>query len=150
MIAAANMVVGAAEVHPRTLYGPDVMAVAQRFAESGQLINYMRASELSQEVITSYFGLVPEVMVAPRRKLVSRRQLRELMRLLWSRVPLLVLMAGWFVLGVGGGFVSLLAREADAVSVSTVATGFEMWGVGFLVLVVIQFFVTLRNVRFRN
>ena len=145
MIAAASLVVSTAEA-PLTLNGPDVLAVAQRFAETGQLVNYIRASELSQAVITSYSAGVPDV-----RASVLRRRLPELMRTLWQRVPLLVLLVGWFALGLVGAAISLLARAAgDAFSPATVQAGFELWGVGFLVLVAVQFFISVRNTRFKG
>ncbi|MGA2713873.1 MAG: hypothetical protein ABSG41_12270 [Bryobacteraceae bacterium] len=146
MIVAASLVVGTAAEAPRTLNGPDVLAIAQRFAETGQLVNYIRASELSQAVITSYSAVVPDV-----RASVLRRQLPELIRASWRRVPLLVLLAGWFALGLAGAAISLLARVAGAaLSPAAIQGGFELWGVGFLALVAVQFLISIRNARFKN
>ena len=71
------------------------------------------------------------------------------MKTFWRRVPLLVLLAVWFALGLMGAAVSFLARAAGAaLDPATVQDGFELWGVGFLVLVVVQFFITVRGYRF--
>jgi hypothetical protein len=146
LIATATLAVAAAaEVqraeYQRIINGPDVLAVAQRFAETGQLFNYIRASELSQAVIASYSIVVP---AAPSS--VLQRAWPELMRKFWQRVPLLVLLAAWFALGLIGAAISFLARVAGAaVSPATVQAGFELWGVGFLALVVVQFLITVRR-----
>jgi hypothetical protein len=68
------------------------------------------------------------------------------MRKFWQRVPLLVLLAAWFALGLIGAAISLLARIAGAaLSPATVQAGFELWGVGFLALVIVQFLITVRR-----
>lgn len=137
MIASANLVVSAAAEAQRTLNGPDVLDVARRFAETGQLFNYIRASELSQAVIVSYSD-------APSSLL--HRQPPELMRKLWRKTPMLVLLASWFALGLAGALGSLLARAAGAgFHPATVQAGFELWGVGFLALVAVQFFISVRR-----
>jgi hypothetical protein len=144
LIAAAGLAVdGAAGKHPEGLDGAGVLAVAERFAESGQLVNYIRAAELSQAVIAFYNGAAPDIALDRRSGQIARRPGWNLARILWRRVPLLVLLAGWFALGVAAGEITLLAR----VTASTVAAGAEIWGVGFLVLVVLQFWISVRGFR---
>jgi hypothetical protein len=131
LVAAAGAAVDAAARHPEQLNGPAVLEVAERFIESGQLANYIRAQELGSAVI-SFYG-------AERRRSdrAERRLGLEWVARVWLRVPLLVLLAGWLALGVVCGALALLLRF-DA---GTVQDWFEFWGVGFLALVVIQFFV---------
>jgi hypothetical protein len=131
VVASAAVVVDAAAKHPLQLNGPAVLEVAERFIESGQLANYIRAQELGQVVISFY--------AAERRhsERVERRLAWEWIVKLWQRVPLLVLLAGWLALGLVGSGMAMLVRLTPA----TVQGGFEFWGVGFLVLVVLQFFV---------
>lgn len=144
LIATAGLAVdGAAGKHPQGLNGAGVLAVAERFVESGQLVNYIRAAELSQAVIAFYNGAAPDIALDKRSGKTLRRPVWDLARTLWWRVPLLVLLAGWFALGVAGGAIALLAR----VDASTVAAGVEIWGVGFLVLVVLQFWISVRGIR---
>jgi hypothetical protein len=120
LIGAAGLAVDAAAKHPEGLDGAGVVAAAERFAESGQLVNYFRAAELSQAVIAFYGGTAPPVWPAAR---------------LWRKVPVLVLLVAWLGLGV----IMLLLRFNAAVV--------EVWGVGFLVLVVLQFWMSVRGIR---
>jgi hypothetical protein len=143
LIAAAGLAVdGAAGKHPQGLNGPGVLAVAERFAESGQLVNYVRAAELSQAVITFYAGGTPGIVLGTNSVRAVRRPVLELAGGLWRRVPVLVLLIGWFAVGVAGGAIALTARVAN----STVEAGVEFWGVGFLVLVVLQFWISVRGI----
>ena len=97
-------------------------------------------------MIASYSVVVPDDQIS-----ALRRHLLELIRTLWQRVPLLVLLAGWFALGMMGAAVSLLARVAGAsLSPATVEAGFELWGMGFLALVVLQFCLSVRHALFKN
>jgi hypothetical protein len=54
---------------------------------------------------------------------------------LWRRTPMLVLLMGWL----GAGVIMLPLRFNAAVA--------EVWGVGFLVLVVLQFWISVRGIR---
>jgi len=131
MVASAGVAVDAAGKHTQ-LNGPGVLEVAERFIESGQLANYIRAQELASAVI----GFNAAGRHSER---AERSALLEWIVKFWRRVPLLVLLAGWLALGLAGSAIALLAR-ADA---AAVRAWFEFWGVGFLVLVVIQLFVSM-------
>jgi len=151
LIANAGDVVGAAAKHLEKLDGGGALVVAERLVETGQLVNYFRASELSQAVIAFYARPVPDLAIArargrQRRKLDSDKT--GLVRMLWGRVPLLVLLVGWLILGAVGGTIMLLARAVgvELVSPSTVQAAFEFWGVGFLAFVVLQFWITVRGI----
>jgi hypothetical protein len=133
MVASAGFAVDAAAKYSDQLDGPSVLEVAERFIESGQLANYIRAQELGQAVIALYAA------DRGRSERHERRAGWEWVAKFWRRVPLLVLLAGWLVLGLAGSAVALLVR-ADAAAVQAC---FEFWGVGFLALVVIQFFVRM-------
>ncbi len=134
--AAGTLSAASLAVSPRDIPAIDILAAAQRFAESGTLINYVRATELGQLVLDSY-----PLAVKPRRWLAQAR-----LQAMWRRVPVLVLLAGWFLLGLVGGIISLAGRYAGSGPLS--ATPVEIWAVGFLVLVGFQFFATIRNIRF--
>jgi hypothetical protein len=131
LVASAGVVVDAAAKHPPQLDGPAVLEIAERFIESGQLANYIRAQELGQVVIGSYAA------VGRRVGRAERQPAWEWVVRFWRRVPLLVLMVGWLALGLAGSAIALLVR-LDA---ATVQAGFEFWGIGFLGLVVIQFWI---------
>jgi hypothetical protein len=137
-VASGGIAVDAAARHPEQLNGPAVLEVAERFIESGQLANYIRAQELGQTVISVY--------AADRRRYErsERRAPWEWAMKLWRRVPLLVLLIGWLALGLAGSAIALLVRLAGGeLNASTVQAGFEFWGVGFLALVAIQLFVSM-------
>jgi hypothetical protein len=133
LIVAASLVVDGATKHPDGLNAAGVLAVAERFAESGQLVNYFRAAELGEAVIALYNGTPVNIALDKSFGRAVR---------LWRRVPVLVLLVGWFALGVAGGLIAVLARVAT----STVEAGVEVWGVGFLVLVVLQFWISVRGI----
>jgi hypothetical protein len=118
-----------------------VIATGQRFLESGTLLNYMRAVELGQSVLDLYPG------TAKARSDMPLRRLRAMLRMTWQRVPLLVLLAGWFLIGVIGGIASLAGRTVGSGPLS--AGPIEVWALGFLLLVGVQFFVTVRNIKMR-
>jgi hypothetical protein len=71
-------------------------------------------------------------------------------RRMWLRAPLLVLLLGWFVVGLVAGVFSALLRNywPAVLPASLVAGSFELWGVGFLGLIGIALYKSARNVRF--
>ena len=132
MEAVQTLAAAATVVPARDLASVSVIATGERFLESGTLLNYVRAVELGQSVLALY---------PLRVKAKSGLDMRWL-RAMWRRVPLLVLLAGWFLIGVIGGIISL---AGSAVSAGPV----EIWAVGFLALVGFQFVVSVRNNRLR-
>ena len=153
LIGTAARIVDTAARHPEKLDGPGALTIAERLVETGQLANYFRASELSQAVIAFYARTVPDAAPGPAtaRRLNAdkseRRPVRRLVARWWGRVPMLVLLVGWFTSGAAWGGIVLLARAVgvELVSPSTVEAAFEIWGVGFLALVVLQFRITVRG-----
>ena len=143
LIAAAGLVLHGAAKHSEGLNGLGVLAVAERFVEAGQLVNYMRAAELSQAVIAFYNAAPSEIRLDVSSGKTLRRPVLELVGRWWRRVPVLVLLVGWFAIGVAGGGVAMMARIAP----STVEAWVEVWSVGFLVLVVLQFWISVRGIR---
>jgi hypothetical protein len=148
LIGVASGVVDAAARHPEGLDARGILAVAERFVESAQLVNYIRAAELSQAVIGFYAPAPIEVMIGAQRA-VRPHPARGLVRSWWRTVPLLVLLLGWLALGVAAGAIALLARLAgvELLSASTIRVCVDFWGVGFLALVVFQFWISVRNFR---
>ena len=144
MIAAGRLAVSGAMANPAAIYGTEMLDVAERFAESGQLLNYIRASELSQSVIAAY-----SPVHVSRRKAAFGRKMAGLLAAFWGRVPLLVLLAGWFAAGMLAGIAALLARTAGVrfLSASTLQTGSEVWAIGFLGLVGVQFCISVQGAR---
>jgi hypothetical protein len=143
LIAGAGLVVHDGAKHSEGLNGTGVLAVAERFVEAGQLVNYMRAAELSQAVIAFYNAVPSEIRLDANSGKTLRRPVLELAGRWWRRVPVLVLLVGWFAIGLAGGGVALMARMgAPAVEACV-----EIWGVGFLVLVVLQFWISVRGIR---
>jgi hypothetical protein len=142
VIAGARLVVSSAIARPMAFNGPDVLTVAERFAASGQLLNYIRATELSQAVIASY-GPVGVTLPKP----MVQRNMVSLLAAWWRRVPLLILLAGWFLLGAMFVVTSLAARAANVrlLSSTIIQSGFEVWGVGFLALAGLQFCISVRG-----
>jgi hypothetical protein len=119
-------------VAPNTIPPQDLLALARRFLESGQYANYIRAAELGRMVLARYSG-------------ERARSRSERLRKLWQRAPLLVLLLGWLGIGLIGGALSVMERFSGAGPISEGAV--EIWATGFLMLVLFQFFVTVRNYR---
>jgi hypothetical protein len=140
-IGAAGLAMAAAAKHPEGMNGAGVLALAERFAESGQLVNYIRAAELSQAVMAFYNAAPPDIRLNARPGKIARRTAIGLAAGLWRRVPMLVLLLGWLALGVAGGAIAIFARW----NTSTVQAGVEVWAVGFLALVMLQFWISVRG-----
>jgi hypothetical protein len=119
-------------VAPNTVPPQDLLALAMRFLESGQYVNYIRAAELGRIVLARYSGSAAH----------SRG---ERLRKLWHRAPLLVLLLGWLGIGLVGGVLSLVDRYGGQGPIGEGAV--EVWATGFLMLVLFQFFVTVRSFR---
>jgi len=141
MDAVQTLAAAATVVSVRDLASVSVIATGERFLESGTLMNYVRAVELGQSVLALYPA------TAKARSDMPLRRLRAMLRTTWRRVPLLVLLAGWLLIGVIGGIISLAGRTVGSGPLS--AGPVEIWAVGFLVLVGFQFVVTVRNIKMR-
>jgi hypothetical protein len=159
------------DASPETLVG-----VASRLLESGGHANYIRAADLAQAVIDAshwapdYTSVLPAppagterpraeddpiatrgVLSALRRGWNSfRKAVPQRITTLWLRAPLLILLLSWLALGMAGGVVALLVRkyQPQSWSPSLVNGGFELWAIGFLALVLLGFYMRVRNVRF--
>jgi hypothetical protein len=122
---------------PGGLDPPDVLALANRFYETGQLANYLRAEALGRVVIGAYED-------APVRQ---SGQFTAWLKSMWRRAPMLILLAAWLLVGLIGG---LSARGVRRSGSTPGGLAFELWGIGFLVLVVVQFFATVYNRNSKN
>ena len=152
-----------------------MLLVANRLFDAGSHGNYVRSAELAQVLIDDY-QRVP-VMVDSRSlswaearskaagavipDLATRSRVRHLWKglrermeprvnALWVRAPLLILLLAWFALGLAGGTLCLLLGNLysrDLLTAITAAAS-EIWGLGFLALVGLGFYLRIRNVRF--
>jgi hypothetical protein len=114
-------------VEPSGIPAQDLMGIARRFFDSGEYLNYIRATEIGGMILAQYPG-------SANRKVVSISWLA----LMWKRAPLAVLLLGWLVLGIAA-----LVIGRDSVGAGAV----EVWVTGFLGLVLFQFFWSIRNFR---
>lgn len=150
-----------------------MLTIANRMFDAGGLPNYMHAAQLSQVVIDGsalgslwvpgMVGVPAETMELSRRRasgalnpaagFVSESMRRTLavmratLRNLWSRAPLLVLLVGWLLVGIMGGLVSMLWRQAwvETWPAYLSSLAFDVWGLGFLVLVGFGFYASVRR-----
>jgi hypothetical protein len=119
-LAAATL---AAQTAGATPYVENVLAIAQRFIAAGELVNIVRATELSQAVL-DYYSAPAAPAQLPLQRLAG----------LLQRAPLLILMVTWLLVGIAGWLLDLKATE--------------IWAIGFLALVGFQFYASVRNARF--
>ena len=122
-----------------------VLAVANQFIETGQLANYLRATELGRVVFARYEEPLPVPAIIRSERAARQRELRLFMSgaiaRLWRRAPLLVLLTGWLLMGaIAGIFLRVSNVPADES-----ARAFNIWAIGFLALVVFQFVATIRG-----
>lgn len=149
-----------------------LVTASGRLYDAGGYVNWIRSSALSQLVLDQTLWAPAEVPVtsgAPKPRTVSQagpvpadspsavRLFRAAIFLgkasterLWRRAPLLVLFLAWLGVGVVFGLATALWRELVPVAASSggIATGFDVWAVGFLALVLYGFYRRVRNVRF--
>lgn len=98
-----------------------------------------RAGDASDPILPSFF----------RSWALLRKHAAPRIANLWRRAPLLVLLLGWLGVGLAGGLASWVQRKIlpDAVPDGLTDTGFTIWGLGFVALVLVGFYVRVRNVR---
>jgi hypothetical protein len=127
-IGAQNTLAAAAHLVATRVSPPEsaaTLALADRFFETGQYINYIRANELGLLVIS----WSPETAVkshAPRDLRIARAV--ERLASLWRKAPVLILLFAWLLLGA-----VVIPLDPD------------LWGIGFLAIVALQFCLTIRN-----
>lgn len=153
-----------------------LLQIGHRLLEAGGYANYIKTAELATTLQSAYWGatlIQPPLINGPdalkkedtplgRRRAGSaalalgyysleklREKLPHRLEILWQRAPLLALLGGWFVLGLGGALVSVLAKALwpDSWVVAASDFGFEVWGLGFLALVGFGFWATIRKPR---
>jgi hypothetical protein len=143
------------------------MLIAGRLLDAGGYANSVWSAQLSQLVIDPRLwapnpvplplkvkdadGRSPAVgggIFATIRLVGAGLQLKSRIRRLWFRAPLLVLLLAWFVVGLVGGVFAALVRNywPRVLSDSLVAGSFELWALGFLVLVAVGLYVSVRNI----
>lgn len=154
--------------------GPEaLLRIANRLVDAGGHENYVRAARLAQVLIdgcplapilinSQYTNLSIARMNAGESTVVAESAVRAVIRrtwisvrkrapsgvrALWLRAPLLVLFLFWFALGLAGGTISLLLRSVwrEQFPLGLVTAGFDLWGLGFLVLAVFGFYMRVRK-----
>jgi hypothetical protein len=150
-----------------------IVTIANRIFDAGGLPNYVRAAELAQVVIDGSRWAPAVISLPPTaanpapvqlldagarlRKMVGQAgseglpggQINEILRRLWLRAPLLIVLLAWLLLGITAGVGSLLWRQwwLETWPASLVAVAFQIWGIGFLALVAFGFYARVRKVR---
>jgi hypothetical protein len=158
---------GAKELVIREIRTQNLILTAGRLLDAGGYANSVWSAQLSQLVIDPRLWAPNTVPVLLKVKDADGRrpaagggifaairlvgaglQLKSRIRRMWLRAPLLVLLLAWFVVGLVGGLFSALVRNywPSVLSASLVAGSFELWALGFLVLVAVGLYVSLRNV----
>jgi hypothetical protein len=161
------------ETAPQTL-----VQIGHRLLEAGGYANYVRTAELATTLQAAYWNSTvieaPVPLDAPatvkkedgdmRRKGATGQaafalagQTWDLVReglspgvaALWQRAPLLVLLGGWFLLGLAGGLFAFVARHIwpDSWFIAASDFGFRLWGLGFLAFVGFGFWARVRKPR---
>ena len=134
--------------------------IAGRLLEAGGYVNCIHSAALSQ-VLINQSGWVPAPVPTPlmdlrsspirsaRASLDLLRRWTPWMKRLWLRAPLLILLLAWFAVGVVVGSISAVIRNywPQIYPESAVALGFEVWGVGFLALILFALYASLRYPR---
>jgi hypothetical protein len=160
---------GAKELVVREIRAENLILVAGRLLDAGGYANSVWSAELSQLVIDPRLWAPNAVPVPPQvkdrndsgpaasdgifaaiRLVCAGLQLGSRSRRMWFRAPLLVLLLTWFAVGLAGGVFSALVRNywPSVLSASLVEGSFELWALGFLVLVAVGLYMSVRNVRF--
>lgn len=134
--------------------------IAGRLLEAGGYVNCVHSAELSRVLISQY-GWVPAPVPTPLMELTSSpirrahasldllRRWTPWMKRLWLRAPLLFLLLAWFAVGVAVGSISAVIRNywPQICPQPAVALGFEIWGVGFLALILFALYASVRYPR---
>ncbi len=123
---------------PENLDPQTVLALATRMIETQQYPNYLRATELSNTIVTWYEGRLPDMPIARsiavepvrhvRRTPSEPRPWTRAIKQGWRRAPVLVLLIGWLVAGI---IIANISAKA--------------WALGFPALVALQFILTIRG-----
>jgi hypothetical protein len=153
-----------------------LIQIGHRLLEAGGYGNYIRTSELANTLQSAFwaasipappdvppaFGVKKEdtplkrtgagpaaLALAQYSWEALRQKLPPRAEKLWRRAPLLVLLLGWFFIGLFIGLFSAAAKLVwpDSWIVAASDFGFELWALGFLALVGFGFFATVRKRR---
>jgi hypothetical protein len=150
------------ETRPEVLVG-----LARQFFDAGGYANYVRSAELAQTILQSAYweAFIPQPPpLSPAQQALIDNDLETalspapplwktlseeapvVLRVLWQRAPLLVLFFAWLTIGSAAGMVYALIRVfSSAPSLRPFAdTGFSLWALGFLGLVVFGFYARVR------
>jgi len=151
-----------------------LIQIGHRLLEAGGYANFVRTAELATTLQSAYWGATlveaplfngPSALkkedtplgrrgtgpAAVELALYSLEKLREKLPLrleaLWRRAPLLALLGAWFLLGLGGGVFSAIAKAIwpDSWIVAASDFGFQIWGLGFLAIVGFGFWARVRR-----
>ncbi len=127
-----------------------VLAAANQLYEAGGYVNYIYAAMLAQVVIergrVRVAAARAPAAASPRMALLASAFGRRL-KAMWARVPLLVMLLAWFVLGLAAIGVAALLHyfEPEQYPAAIVNLGFGVWGMGFVALVGFGFWMRIRR-----
>jgi hypothetical protein len=121
---------------PDNLDPRNVLVLADQFIQTGQYLNYLRAGELGRVVASWYDGPVAVPAGSPKKQNPHLR-FGGVLKAIWRRAPLFCLLVGWLLPGL---FLRLLNMPAYRTE-----SAFNIWGLGFLALVLFQFVATVRT-----
>jgi hypothetical protein len=131
-----------------------VLAAASRLSDAGGYVNCLYAASLAQVVIEGARFPIAATRMRPADsppKSVPVSTLGRRLKALWAHVPLLILLILWFVLGLAAIGVAAILHFfwPGQYPASIIDSGFALWGIGFLALVIFGFYMRVRRVRFR-
>jgi hypothetical protein len=159
---------GAKELVVGEIRAEHLILVAGRLLEAGGYANSVWSGELSRMVIDPRLwapnaaALPLEVKEAGKRRpgtgvfaeiftaihlVWAGLQLKSRTGRMWLRATLLVLLLGWFAIGLAGGLMSAIVRGywPGVLPASLVEGGFALWALGFLVLIVAGLYGSVRK-----
>jgi len=113
---------------------------ANRMMEDGGYANYIQLTAFCQAIIDLHPG-----KTRAARQRAPREPLRSRFGRLWRRAPLLILLLAWLAVGIGVGVSSALFPERW--TAAQVDLFFEIWALGFLALIGLQFYMRVRRRR---
>jgi hypothetical protein len=130
-----------------------LLTVANQLYEAGGYVNFLRADSLAQVLIEG--TRVPiatfRTDLANSRRVSAASKFSPLLKALWARAPLLLLLVSWFTLGLAAMGVAAILHYfwPEQFPLSIIDNGFAVWGIGFLAFVGFGFYMRVRHIRFR-
>ena len=131
-----------------------LLTAANRLYDAGGYVNQLYAASLAQVVIQGARFPIAANRAGPADSALKSSPASKFghrLKALWVRAPLLILLASWFMLGLGAIGVAALLHYfwPEQFPPTIIDSGFALWGIGFLAFIAFGFYVRVRHVRFR-